>query len=191
MIMDRQNPKALDWYYIDAVQTPGIHIESRPVFRAGQMKHYAGPLSIDNLSLTLYTESQGKALKLTSSWFNSVYDNSSGNYRLPIEYKKDVHVYMLDVTSGTVCVFKFMGCMPTTWSSYALDAGSANLLATQIELTVDNFSVEADSGGTNVNSPSDTVIPQVGSQIKLAPFTDSGSSSFNDSGNPDFRDSGG
>lgn len=154
MVIDKSNPNALDWHYIQSIQTPGIQIEARKVFRSGKEQHYAGTLSVDNLQLTLYTDSTGKALKFASSWFNCVFDSQTGNYRLPKDYKKDVYVYMYDPKHQTVALLKFFGCFPTSWASYSLDNNSqASPLVTTLDLVCDSFSIGSDTAaaGSQVN----------------------------------------
>lgn len=145
IVVDRANPKAIDWYYIDALQTPSLNFEPQTVFRNGKMQHYAGPVSVNNLDITLYTDASGASMKFASSWFNSVFDNNSGNYRLPKDYKKDVYVYLYDAARQTLCEFKFFGCFPTSWGSYSLESASASPIPTTLELTVDFFSIGSDS----------------------------------------------
>lgn len=141
VIIDRSNPKAIEWSYIQAVQTPSIQIEPRSVFRAGKMAHYAGILSVENLSISMYTDTQARALKLVSSWVGSIYDNNSGNYKLPKDYMKDVYVYLLDSTYSTVCVMKFFKCFPTSWTSYSLDTSQTSPIVTTFDLSVETFSI--------------------------------------------------
>ena len=148
-VVDRGNPMVLDWYYINSIQTPSIQIETKSVFRAGKLQHYAGTLSVGNINVILYTDSGGKTLKFVSSWINSVYDNQTGNYRLPKDYKKDIYVYLLDTTRAIVCQFKFFGCTPTDWASYGLQSGAAEPLHTTLDLTVDSFSLGSDAGPIN------------------------------------------
>ena len=142
IVMDRSNPAGvLDWYYINAIQTPSLQIGTNPVFRAGKMSNYADVLSVADINVSFFTDAQSKTLKFASSWFSSVYDNESGNYRLPREYKKDVYLYMLDPAMKEIALFKFLGCFPTSWNSYTLKGGQASLLTTTMDLAVDSFSI--------------------------------------------------
>lgn len=146
MVVDPSNPKALDLHYIQSIQTPGITIEPRKVFRSGKEQHYAGTVAVDNLQLTLYTDATGKALKFASSWLSCVYDPVSGNYRLPKDYKKNVFVYLYDPQRKTIALLKFFGCFPTNWASYSLDSNSqATPLVTTLDLTCDGFSIGSDT----------------------------------------------
>lgn len=141
MVIDRSNPKALDWHYLQAIQTPSLQVQPKPVFRAGKMSHYAGALSVENINVTLYSDTTAKALKFASSWMANIYNNQTGDYYLPKDYKKDVYVYLLDSKLATVCLFKFFGCFPTNWASYSLQGGQAEMLPTTLDLTVDAFSI--------------------------------------------------
>lgn len=184
MVVDRSNPNALDWHYINSIQTPSLSIEPRTVFRAGKLQHYAGNVSVDNVNLTLYTDATGKALKFASSWFNCVFDSKSGNYRLPRDYKKDVYVYLFDPERSVVCQLKFFGCFPTSWQSYSLDSGTASPLNTVLDLVLDSFSIgsdegdinsqlgllsksDKDSGGASSNSPFSTAVDKALSFVNL------------------------
>ena len=138
--------EVINWAYLDSIQTSGISLSPVSVFRGGTMKHYAGPISIESLNITLYSDSTGRALKLASSWLSSVYDNRNGNYRLPKDYKKTIHVYLLDSARKTVCLFKFSGCFPVSWNSYSLDGSSGTTtLPTSMTLSVDSVSIEGDA----------------------------------------------
>jgi T4-like virus tail tube protein gp19 len=143
IIVDKSNPKAIEWSYIQAIQTPSLQVESKPVFRAGKMSHYAGIVSVENINISLYTDTTGKALKLASSWIDLIYNNRTGDYRLPKEYKKEVFVYFLDPAQKTVCVMKFFGCFPVSWNSYSLDGNQSSMLVTTLDLAVDSFSIGA------------------------------------------------
>lgn len=137
--------EAINWAYIDAIQTPSFTIEAKPMFRGGTMYNYAGPVSIDSLSLTLYTDSDGKSLKFASSWMASVFNSRNGNYSKPTDYKKQIHVYLFDAARNTVCLMKFFGCFPTSWGSYSLDGSSGTTpLSTTMTLSVDSVSITQD-----------------------------------------------
>lgn len=153
LVMDR-GKEAINWAYLDAVQTPSITIEPKTVFRGGTMKHYAGPISVDSLTITLYSDASGDSLKLASSWLGSVYDNEYGNYGRPSEYKKQIWIYMFDAARETVCLMKFYGCFPTSWASYGLEGSGSNALPTTLTLSVDSVSIESETGAvvSNLNS---------------------------------------
>ena len=144
LVMDR-GKESINWAYLDTIQTPSITIEPKTVFRGGTMKHYAGPISMDSMNISLYSDSTGRAMKLASSWLSSVYDNEYGNYKRPFEYKKQIWIYLFDSARNTVCLMKFYGCFPTSWASYGLENGGANPLPTTMTISVDSVSIDANA----------------------------------------------
>lgn len=132
----------IDPYYIDAVQTSSLRAQTRTVYRAGIDKNYAGPLSVDNLTISLYTDSSGKAPKFASSWFYAVYDQRNGNFRLPKEYKKNIQVVFFDSAKIALYSFTFVGCYPTSLPSYSLEGGNPTPLSTQLDLSVDDILID-------------------------------------------------
>lgn len=150
LVMDHGR-ESINWAYLDTIQTPSITIEPRTVFRGGTMKHYAGPISVDSMNISLYTDSTGNAMKLASSWLSSVYDNEFGNYKRPSEYKKQIWLYMFDAARKTVCLMKFYGCFPTSWSSYGMESSGSNPIPTSLTLSVDSVSIDADANSVSAS----------------------------------------
>ena len=146
LVMDGNNPTgAINWAYLDAIATPDLSIEATSVFRSGKMKHYAGVFSVGTMTLTFYTDRENKTMKFVSSWFNAIYNNKTGNFSLPKEYKKQVHLYFIDSANQEVASMRFFGCFPTSLSSYNLENGSSNPIVTTLTLSVDSVSIGSDA----------------------------------------------
>lgn len=174
-MLDRKDPMtSIDWVALvvsggpsiggirlDSIQTPSISIDTREVFRTGKQQHYAGNMSVGSINISLYSDISGRAMKFASSWVNSVYDSKTGNYRLPKDYKKTIILTLFDPTFKEVCVFRFFGCWPTSWASYSFGTGSAELIPTTMELSVDSFSVSSGKAETE---------PVVSTIVKMNPF---------------------
>lgn len=124
--------------YIEALQTASLRFDNKSVYRQGTTVNYAAGLSIDNANLVLHNDRSGKALKLASSWFNSVFDFRTRNFRMPIEYKKDVIVFLLDSKGFPVCRIDLVGCYPVSLNSTNLEATGSNLIPVTLDLSVDH-----------------------------------------------------
>jgi hypothetical protein len=124
--------------YIEGVQTPSLRFDNKPVYRQGTTVNYAAGLSIDNANLVLYNDRTGKALKFASSWFNAVFNFKTRNFRMPIEYKKDVLVFLLDVNGNVICRIDLVGCFPVSLNSTNLEATGSNLIPVTLDLSVDH-----------------------------------------------------
>jgi hypothetical protein len=124
--------------YIDALQTPSLRFDNKPVYRQGTTVNYAAGLSIDNANLVLYNDTTGKAPKFASSWFNAIFNFKTRNFRVPKEYKKDIIVWLLDVKGNVICQIDLVGCFPVSLNSLNLESTGSNLLPITLDLSVDH-----------------------------------------------------
>lgn len=135
---------------IDKIQTSGQRYDTKPVYRQGQMNHYASSYSTDNITISLYTDTTGQAITYCTNWFEAV-RHPSGYFRLPAKYKRNVRVVMVDSVHNTVATFTFQGCWPTAYESYSLDAGGT-IIETTMQLSVDSVRVnESDAPSLSGN----------------------------------------
>lgn len=132
-----RNLQAIEPIYIDSLQLPSIRVEQSTVYRQGINVNYAGGVSVDNCTMNLFNDRTGKALKLASSWINSVYNFETGNYGSPAEYKKDITVYLMTVTGDIICQIDLVGCFPTSFNSLSLTNASSDLMPVVLDLSVD------------------------------------------------------
>lgn len=123
--------------YIQSITTPSLRYDEQTKFRDGKMHHYAGFFSVDDISMTLYTEISGYSTSLASKWLRNV-RGADGMYGMPSQYKKTVLVSILDQNDGIIAGFKYSGCWPKSWDSYTLDYSSSTILATVVQLSVDD-----------------------------------------------------
>ena len=132
--------------YIQAISTPSIRYDQQTRYNAGKVHNYAGIMSLDDISMTLYTEVSGYAPSLLSQWVRAI-RSQEGLYNLPVEYKRTVVVVLLDQTNTIVAEFRYIGAWPTSWDSYQLQYGQASVLATEVTLSVDDVSFKIATDG--------------------------------------------
>ena len=135
-----------DSTYIQSISTPSIRYDQQTRYVSGKVHNYAGVMSLDDISMTLYTEASGYMPSLLSQWVRAI-RSQEGLYNLPIEYKRTVIVVLLDQTNTIVAEFRYNGAWPTSWNSYQLQYGPASILATEISLSVDDVSFKIASDG--------------------------------------------
>lgn len=133
VIIDRGNPAVIEPVYIESISTPSISFEQKVVFRDGSNYNYAGTKSVGPMTIALHNDDTGRAFKLASSWFESVYDSQSGTYRVPSSYKKTVKLFVHDAARGVVAAFYFLGVWPSSWNGGNWDQSSD---PTQVILTL-------------------------------------------------------
>lgn len=127
--------------YIEEVDTPTISLDKTQIHRAGTNISFAGVQSVSEVSVTLYSDRTGAAFHFASSWFNRTLTNSSGNFSLPKDYKKELVIYMFDVRRRVVVALHMHGVYPSNWDSYSLNA-SSDPLRTRLTLSVDSIEFE-------------------------------------------------
>ncbi len=125
--------------YIMAITTPSIRYDQQPRFISGKVHHYAGFMSVDDVSMTIYTEVSGMAPSTMAHWVREI-RSRDGLYNLPSQYKKTIVVVLLDQADRIVAEFRYEGAWPSSWSSYNLQFGQASYLVTETTLSVDDVS---------------------------------------------------
>ncbi len=151
---------SIDYVWIEEVQTPATTFEPKPIFRNGKIHHYAAAYSADQMSVKLFTESSGKAFAYVHSWINQI-KSTDGYFSLPVAYKRDVTVYIMDPMYNNVVTYQYKGCWPTSAESYQLSSQS-NLLETTLSLSVDEVLIDltnvpgglSNTGNSAVNNSS-------------------------------------
>jgi hypothetical protein len=139
VLQDAANPTGvIPSIYIDAIDTPSLSIDKTGVFRQGSNTFFAGVQSVSEVSVTLYSDRTGKAMRFASSWFDHTIANANGNYNLPRDYKKELIIYMFDVERRVVVSLHLHGVFPINWDPYALN-DSAEPLKTRLTLSVDSI----------------------------------------------------
>lgn len=139
VIYDSSNPTGvIPSIYIDAIDTPSLSIDKTAVFRQGSNTFFAGTQSVSDVSITLYSDRTGKAMRFASSWFDHTVANRNGNYSLPRDYKKEIVIYIYDARRRVVVPLLLHGVFPINWEGYALN-DSSEPLKTRLTLSVDSM----------------------------------------------------
>ena len=138
--------------YIQAISTPSIRYDQMTKYVSGKVHNYAGVMAMDDISMTLYTEATGYMPSLLSQWVRAI-RSQDGIYNLPVNYKRTVVVVLLDIENTIVAEFRYIGAWPTSWNSYQLQYGAANVLATEVSLSVDDVSFKIAADGIDEPIP--------------------------------------
>ncbi len=138
--------------FIQSITTPSIRYDQQSRFENGKMRHYAGFMTVDDLQMTIYTDVSGVAINTAARWIRSIRD-TEGVYTLPSQYKKTVILYLLDVNDRIITEISYKGCWITSWGSYSLDYNGANIIATDLTLSVDDFAIREMDSGNTANGP--------------------------------------
>lgn len=123
--------------YINEISTPAIRYDQQQKFKNGKIHHYPGFFSVDDITMSIYTDISRTALDVAKGWMRTIRSNE-GLYGTPNNSKKDVYVVLLDQNDSIIWGWRYIGCWPTTWDSYQLQMTSASLLVTNLTLSVDD-----------------------------------------------------
>lgn len=139
----------IPWYYINNIQAPGMNIAAVEKYRAGRQVKFADVFSVDACTIQLYSDTTGQAFNFCNDWIRSVYRDDD-LYQLPSVYKKDIYIFILDITRAVVVDVKLIGCWPTQWAGYNLTSEGSAVLPTSLTLSVDDMRVNYDSQPTAI-----------------------------------------
>jgi len=136
VIVDPANPTVINPIYIESLSAPSMSFDQKVVFRDGTNYNYAGTKSIGQMTIGLHMDSTGSAMKLASSWVESVYDSPTGTFMTPSNYKKTVKLFVHDAKRGVIACFYFLGVWPINWNPNTWDQSQNNSLL-NLSLSVD------------------------------------------------------
>ena len=145
------NNNELPWYYIDEITVPSPNFGSSPKFVEGKDKKYADMFSLNACTIKIYTDISGLAFNFCNDWVRSIYRDDN-LYQMPIAYKKDIYVFILDTTRKVVVDIQLLGCWPTSWADYQLTSGSSSALESSLTLSVDDYKMKYDVNAAAVTA---------------------------------------
>ena len=138
--------------YVEDVSWTHPRISEEGVFRNGKQLHLATGVEIPAITVTLYEDRQLTAQTWYNAWYLSIFDEASGTYNYPANYKKSIALVVRDVKQNAVGNIQFDGCFPVGSPSITHSA-EGNRVKVQIEISVDSIQFQSamvqDAGGTS------------------------------------------
>lgn len=136
----RAMPFELPPEYVEAVDLPFMNIGiSEGVYTGGRPTFYPGTATISSFNLTLYEDRKGTALKWINAWKLRVRNLETGDCGLPIDYKRDIVVTMLDQKNISIVTARLKGCFPADLTPLNLNyTDGSGRITHQLTVSVDN-----------------------------------------------------
>ena len=156
----------LPWYYIDEISVPLPNFGSTQKYVEGKDKKYADMFTINTCTIKVYTDVSGLAFNFCNMWCKSIYRDDN-LYQMPLAYKKDIYVFILDPTRKIVVNMQLLGCWPSAWADYQLTSGAAEALGTSLTLSVDDFKMNYDSSPAAVTASINSVVASTSNTASL------------------------
>lgn len=138
--------------YVEDVSWTHPRISEEGVFRNGKQIHLATGVEIPAITVTLYEDRILTAQTWYNAWYLSIFDEASGTYNYPANYKKSISLVVRDVKQNAVGNIQFDGCFPIGSPSitHSADGGRVKV---QIEISVDSIQFQSalvqDAEGTS------------------------------------------
>lgn len=150
----------LGWNYVEECTVPFRQFDSRSVYDQGYNKRYAGKYSVDNLRLGVYMDSMAKSLMYFRAWQASIMQpfpaidaaTSGGNFLPPMNYKKDVRIYLMNPRRQVIAQILCTGCWPTNVDSLTLVSDSGSRLVQNVTLNVDDVFLDFTGAAADIIS---------------------------------------
>lgn len=168
-VVVNKNPGSKDelpWYYIDEISVPLPNFGSTQKYVEGKDKKYADMFTINTCTIKVYTDVSGLAFNFCNMWCKSIYRDDN-LYQMPLAYKKDIYVFILDPTRKIVVNMQLLGCWPSAWADYQLTSGAAEALGTSLTLSVDDFKMNYDSSPAAVTASINSVVASTSNTASL------------------------
>lgn len=124
--------------FIEDIVVPLPTFDVEPTWQNGSKIYLAKFNDVAAFQLNLYVDTENTAINWLFDWFSTI-RNSDSTYNYPIEYKKDIHVHLLDPVGHIACRFVLKDCFPSTGSGYNLQSASSDRIVLAVEISLDNI----------------------------------------------------
>ena len=148
----------IDPKYVERVTVPWSNFDSMPIYVQGSNKFYHSVNDHDSVSIAFYVDTNLTVIDAMQKWIKKIYKD--GRYGLPIDYKKNFSVELLDNNEETpIAEFKIEGAWPSSIDGLELNYNSSERLILTVTLTVDQISFmnASESGALGPPSPESSI----------------------------------
>lgn len=127
----------IDHTWIESVELPFPNIQADGVFGGSTYSYFPQFHNVAAVTVNIYGDGEGKFLKWLMYWKSQVKNLSTGLYKLPYQYKRDLQVSLLNSKGSEIVKAKLLGIWPADTGNLSLDYnGSERVIVSQ------NFSVD-------------------------------------------------
>jgi len=127
--------------YCQGVQFGDYDIEDIVMKVGPYQQHFAGLLSVQDVTLTFLKPSPDFVTYYFNGWRDLIIDKT-GLYKPKRSYQKNVYVRFLDATGIAINRYKLIGCYPRVFPAYNLDYLSNDITKVVVKLVVDKIEIE-------------------------------------------------
>jgi hypothetical protein len=129
--------------YVEGIDLPFLNIDiGDKVHSASGYTSYPGTHNISSFSITFYEDSFATTSKFIWAWKNKIKDFKTGLYNLPIDYKQEIEVVMLDQGNNPVMSALLIGVWPSDTGNFSLNYTDAGRVTITQTFSIDDQSIE-------------------------------------------------
>lgn len=167
LLRNRNDPLwEIDWYcmlpfefdpaYVEDITWNHPRISEESVFRNGKPVHLANAFEVPSIQVTLYEDNKLYSQTWYNNWKNMIFDEKTGTFAYPAQYKQPIYLLLRDVTQNVVGSITFKGCFPTG-SPNLTNSADGQRVKVQLEFAVDSIEFQA-SAVQNAETASTTLV---------------------------------
>jgi hypothetical protein len=129
--------------FVERVDLPFNNIQLREgVYNASSFTYYPGFHNVSGFGITFYEDDCATVTQWVEGWKNAIKDFSTGLYNLPITYKHDLQVTLVDTFGNPIVKATLEGIFPTDTSNFSLEYSSSSRISVEQQFSCDNCKLE-------------------------------------------------
>lgn len=127
--------------YIEGIEVPFNNVRTTGVFMGGTYKYFPEFHDRSPINVVFYADSEGRALKYLMAWKQQVKDFKSGKYNLPVEFKKDMTLHLLNTRGERVIIVTYIGMWPADTNPVSLDQDGTGRITFSQTFSIDDVEI--------------------------------------------------
>lgn len=139
---DETLPFGLPSNYLESIDLSwrNIKVDSGVYTNAGY-NYYPGAHDISGFTMVLYEDQECSTMQWIDYWKNQIKDMSNGLYNLPVVYKKDIKIELMDSKNNAIMTVELIGIWPEATSNWSLNYTDNGRLTVSQAFSVDDQSI--------------------------------------------------
>lgn len=132
-------PFNTDPRHVEKVSLAWPRYESIPIYSAGSNSYYHSVYDTDALNITFYEDKDLTITKMLTEWRRLIQDG--GYYGLPVDYKKNISIALLDNSGQTTAIYEGVGAWPSAIDNLDLAYDSSEKISISVTFTIDTAKI--------------------------------------------------
>jgi hypothetical protein len=129
--------------FVERIDIPFNNIQLREgVYNASSFTYYPGFHNVSGFGITFYEDDCATVTQWIEGWKNAIKDFSTGLYNLPVSYKHNLEVILIDAKGDPIVKATLEGIFPTETSNFSLEYSSSSRISVEQQFSCDNCKLE-------------------------------------------------